>query len=54
VLYILASRALFKPDSYRHEIQQLKDGVVDSLLVYSGASVPPLAVLVLRGVWDGV
>jgi hypothetical protein len=49
-----ASAALLRPDVYRHEMQHVRDGVLASLLIYSGSSVPPIAALVLRGVKEGV
>jgi hypothetical protein len=49
-----ASAAIWRPEAYRHEMQHVKDGVFASLLIYSGASVPLIAALVLRGVKEGV
>ena len=49
-----ASAALLRPDAYRHEMQHVRDGVLASLLIYSGSSVPLIAALVLRGVKEGV
>ncbi len=47
-----ASAAIWRPEAYRHEMQHVKDGVVASLLFSVGAAVPPLAVLVLKGIND--
>jgi hypothetical protein len=49
-----ASAALLRPDAYRHEMQHVRDGVLASLMIYSGSSVPLIAALVLRGVKEGV
>ncbi len=49
-----ASAALLRPEAYRHEMQHVRDGVVASLLIYSGFSVPLIAAHVLRGVKEGV
>ncbi len=46
--------ALWRPESYRHEMQHVKDGVVASLLISVGVSVFPFVVLVLRGIKDDV
>jgi len=49
-----ASVALWRPEVYRHEMQHVKDGVADAFLLSVGAAVVPLAVLVLKGVRNGV
>jgi hypothetical protein len=49
-----ASAAIWRPEAYRHEMQHVRDGVLASLLIYSGSSVPLTAALVLRGVKEGV
>jgi hypothetical protein len=47
-----ASAAIWRPESYRHEMQHVKDGVVASLLISVGAAAVPFAALVLKGVGD--
>ncbi len=49
-----ASAAIWRPESYRHEMQHVKDGVAGALLISVGAAAVPLASLVLMGVRDGV
>jgi MFS family permease len=49
-----ASAAIWHPETYRHEMQHVKDGVAGALLISVGLSVFPLVVLVLKGVWNGV
>jgi MFS family permease len=44
--------AIWRPESYRHEMQHVKDGVVASLLISVGAAAVPLAALVLKGIRD--
>jgi hypothetical protein len=44
--------ALWHPESYRHEMQHVKDGVVASLLLSVGAAAVPFAILVLKGLED--
>jgi hypothetical protein len=49
-----ASVALWRPDAYRHEVQHVKDGVADALLINVGAAAIPFAVFVWRGIDGGV
>ena len=49
-----ASAAIWHPESYRHEMQHVKDGVADALLISVGAAAVPLAALVWRGITKGV
>jgi hypothetical protein len=49
-----ASAAIWRPESYRHEMQHVKDGVVASLLISVGAAAVPFAALVLKGVGDNM
>ena len=46
--------AIWRPETYRHEMQHVKDGVVASLLISVGVSVFPFVVLVLKGIKDDV
>jgi hypothetical protein len=49
-----ASAAIWHPEAYRHEMQHVKDGVAGALLISVGAAAFPFAVLVLKGIKDGV
>jgi hypothetical protein len=44
-----ASAAVWHPESYRHEMQHVKDGVAGALLISVGAAAVPFAALVLKG-----
>jgi hypothetical protein len=46
--------ALWRPEAYRHEMQHVKDGVADAFLSSVGDAAVPFAVLVLKGVYNGV
>jgi hypothetical protein len=47
-----ASAAIWQPDTYRHEMQHVKDGVAGALLISVGVSAALFAPLVLRGLGD--
>ncbi len=49
-----ASAAIWDPESYRHEMQHVKDSVADALLISVGVAAVPLAALVWRGITIGV
>ncbi len=46
--------ALWRPEAYRHEMQHVKDSVADAFLSSVGDAAVPFAVLVLKGVYNGV
>jgi hypothetical protein len=46
--------AIWRPEAYRHEMQHVKDGVADALLISVGAAALPFAVFVLKGIKDDV
>jgi hypothetical protein len=48
------SAAVWHPESYRHEMQHVKDGVAHALLFSVGIAALPLSVLVWRGIIKGV